>query len=325
MGLLFLRINMNNTKKLTTGAMLLAIVGALMMIDRQFSFMFETIIIMFMPVIIIIYSAMYELREGLILSVCLLILTFVLGDPTYAFVNVPIAVIVGIGYSFGIKKNFDRTKLMIIAMILFVIGEIVVAFIVSPILGFSIPNQIAELNEIYSEVLAQTGYGLNVFDQMGVNSTNLILVILVLSTILMGVMEGLIIHIISSFLLNRFKIKIIEKSSIISMNLNPIVAYICFIAFGSMLFLQRFDNETIKLIIITLSMIGSIVLLYFGYLYLITYLRLRTGRRSFGLLLILGIILTVPLSIFILVIVGFLYGAGPLKTKLANLGANNKQ
>lgn len=315
---------MNNTKKLTTGAMLLAIVGALMLIDRQLSFVFETIIIMFMPVVIIMYSSMYELREGLLLSVCLLILTFILGDPEYAFVNVPIAVIVGIGYSFGIKKNFNRTKLMIIAMILFVIGEIIVAFIVSPILGFSIPDQIASINEVYGEVLNQTGYNINVFEQLGINASNLILIMLVLSTLLLGVMEGLIIHIISSFLLNRFKIKTIEKGGVISFNLNPVVAYICFISFGSMLFLKYFDNENIKLAIITVSMIGSMVLLYYGYIYAVTYLRLRTGRRSFGLFLIMAIIFLFPLSFFALIIIGFLYGAGPLKAKLQNFGVNNK-
>lgn len=314
---------MNNTKKLTTGAMLLAIVGALMLIDRQLSFMFETIIIMFMPVVIIIYSTMYELREGIILSVSLLILTFILGDPEYAFVNVPIAVIVGLGYSFGIKKNYGKRKLMIIAMILFVIGEIVVAFIISPLLGISIPEQIASIQGMYNDVLNQSGLDINTLSLFGVDLTSLILVMLVLSTILLGVMEGFIIHLISLFLLNRFKIKTIENGAVFTFNLNPIVAYICFISFASIYFVSRIDNETIKLIVISLSMIGSIILFYFGYIYLITYLKLKTGRKSFGLFIIVGIILLFPVSMIVLVIIGFLYGSGPLKNKLANLGATN--
>ena len=36
---------MNKTKKLTTGAMLLAIVGALMLLDRQFSYLFDVYIV----------------------------------------------------------------------------------------------------------------------------------------------------------------------------------------------------------------------------------------------------------------------------------------
>ena len=58
---------MNKTKKLTTGAMLLAIVGALMLINRQLSYMFEELIVMMAPVVIIIYSTMYDLKDGAIL------------------------------------------------------------------------------------------------------------------------------------------------------------------------------------------------------------------------------------------------------------------
>ena len=317
---------MNNTKKLTTGAMLLAIVGALMLIDRQLSFMFETIIILFMPVIIIIYSTMYELREGIILAVCLLILTFVLGNPAYGFINIPIAVIVGLGYSYGIKKNFNKRKLMIIAMILFVIGEVIVAFIVSPLLGISIADQVKSLGDIYSEALSQaTPGGINPIEQLGINFSNLILVMLVLSTLLLGVMEGFIIHILSLFLLNRFKIKTIEKGGIISLDMNPIVAYVCFGCFASAYFIGAVDNETVKLLLITLSMIASIILFYYGYMFIITYLRLRTGRRQTGLLIIVAIVLTIPLSLIILVIIGFLYGAGPLKRKLMNVNTGDQQ
>ena len=311
---------MNNTKKLTTGAMLLAIIGALMLIDRQLSFMFETFIIMFMPVVIIIYSTMYDLKAGALLSFCLLVLTFVLGDPEYAFINVPIAVIVGMGYSVGVKKNLDKSKLMIIAMVLFIIGEIVVAFIVTPLLGFSIPQQIASIQEMYGEMMGPSNMGLNVFEQMGINISSLLLVLLVLSTILLGIMEGFIIHILSLFLLQRFKIKNIDRGNIISYNLHPAVAYISFLAFGAMMFIPKFDNETIKLIIVVFAMIGSMILLYYGYLFVIVYLRIVTQKKSIGFIVIIVMLLTIPFSIVALIIIGFLYGAGPLKSVLENKG-----
>ena len=77
---------MNKTKKLTTGAMLLAIVGALMLLDRQFSYLFDVYIVMMIPVVIIIYAAMYELKDGGILCVCLGILTFIIGSSSLNYV-----------------------------------------------------------------------------------------------------------------------------------------------------------------------------------------------------------------------------------------------
>lgn len=319
---------MNNTKKLTTGAMLLAIVGALMLIDRQLSYMFETFIIMMMPVVIILYSTMYTLREGLILSVCIIILTFILGDPAYAFVNGPIAVIVGIGYSFGIKKNFSQKKLMIISMVLFIIGEIAVAFIVSPLLGLSIADQVSSIETMYNEALKQAGAtaALGTFSALGINFSNLILVLLVISTFFLGVMEGLIIHIITLFLLNRFKIKTIDKGRVIPFNLNPVIAYICFFGFASIYAVSYVSSESIKILLITISTVCSIILFYFGYIFVVAYIKTRTGKKISGLFLFIVIFLTIPASLIILVIIGFLYGAGPLKKKLqSNPGANNPQ
>lgn len=312
---------MNNTKKLTTGAMLLAIVGAVMLIDRQLSFLFQELIIMLAPAIIIIYSAMYDIKDGAILSVSLLIIGFLLGS-TYTFCYMPISVIVGLGYSFGIKKNLDKTKLMLISMILFIIGEVIVTFVVTPIIGLSIPEQLAELKTIYEEMLSKTGNSMDVFNQIGINIDSLLLVVFVISTILMGIGEGFIIHILSLFLLLRFKIKEIEKGSLININLSPSVAYICFIAFASLAFVGRIDNETIKLLLISLSFLGLIVLAYYGYIFVIVYLKLRSHNKSIGILVILAIILGLPFSIIILVIIGFLYGSGPLKRSLENLRTN---
>ena len=261
------------------------------------------------------------------LSVCILILTFILGDPTYAFVNVPIAVIVGLGYSFGIKKSFSQKKLMIASMFLFMVGEVVVAFIVSPLLGISVADQVTSIQTIYTDAFAQAGAGtaLDAINTLGINFSNLVLAMLVIATLLLGVMEGLIIHVISLFLLNRFKIKVVDKGTVIPVNLNPVVAYICFIGFAGMYAVNFVNNETIKILLITVSMVCAIVLFYYGYIFVVAYIKARSGRKISGLLLFIVIFLTMPMSIIILVIIGFLYGAGPLKKKLQSTGANNPQ
>lgn len=314
---------MNKTKKLTTGAMLLAIVGALMLINRQLSYMFEELIIMMAPVVIIIYSSMYDLKDGAILSISLLILGFLLGS-TYSYMYLPISVIVGMGYSFGIKKNFDKKKLLIIAIALFLLGEVVITFVVSPLLGIDIASQVQEMKTIYTDLMAKSGLGSDPMAQYGINLNSLILVSLVLSTILIGIMEGLIIHILSMFLLYRFKIKTFNSGSVLSFNLNPVVAYLCFIATFGLYFINKVDNETVKLVIITLAMVGMIVLVYYGYLFVVMYMKLKTGKKSVSFIIVLVIIFTMPLSLIILTILGFLYGAGPLKNLLLDKGKGNQ-
>ena len=92
---------------------------------------------------------MYELKDGLVLSVSLLILGFLLGS-TYTYINLPISVIVGVGYSMGIKKNLSKQKLLAISMMLFVIGEVIVTFIITPILGISLADQLNALQKAFT-------------------------------------------------------------------------------------------------------------------------------------------------------------------------------
>ena len=127
---------MNKTKKLTTGAMLLAIIGALMLLDRQFSYFFDVYIVMIIPVVIIIYSAMHDIKDGAILSVCLLIITFIIGSSSFNYLcYVPLGIIVGLGYSFFLKKNYSKQVLLLASIVLYTIGEIIVAFVLMPIFG----------------------------------------------------------------------------------------------------------------------------------------------------------------------------------------------
>ena len=72
------------------------------------------------------------------------------------------------------------------------------------------------------------------------------------------------------------------------------------------------NNELVKYIVLCAGMMAFMVLVYFGYIYLAVYLKLRFGKNM-TLFLMLGLILFFPLSLFILMIVGFLYGSGPLK------------
>jgi len=95
---------MNQTKKITTGAMMLAIVGAAMLLDRQFSYAFDVLISLVMPIIIIIYATKYTLTDGALLCVGLAVICFLFeGLTSTTFLYLPVTIITGLGYSYGLK------------------------------------------------------------------------------------------------------------------------------------------------------------------------------------------------------------------------------
>ena len=71
---------MNQTKKLTQGAMMLAIIGALILVDRVAAYFFTELIVLLIPVVIIMYSTMHTLSDGMVLSVGMIIISFLLGN-----------------------------------------------------------------------------------------------------------------------------------------------------------------------------------------------------------------------------------------------------
>lgn len=293
--------------------MLLAIIGALMLLDRQFSYFFDVYIVMIIPVVIIIYSAMHDIKDGAILSVCLLIITFIIGSSSFNYLcYVPLGIIVGLGYSFFLKKNYSKQVLLLASIILYTIGEIIVAFVLMPIFGIDLAAQINQLKDAFISSSSTLGMDLSLID------LNVILPLaIVLSTIFMGILEGFLTHVVTLMLLKKFKIKDIDNKSIVPLEPGTKLTYVCIILVFLMMLSNRYltnliSSETIKYILLSAGMIGFMILCYFGYIYLIIYFRIRF-QKNMALYVILGTFLFFPLSLFVLMIVGFLYGSGPLK------------
>lgn len=293
--------------------MLLAIIGALMLLDRQFSYFFDVYIVMIIPVVIIIYSAMHDIKDGAILSVCLLIITFIIGSSSFNYLcYVPLGIIVGLGYSFFLKKNYSKQVLLLASIVLYTIGEIIVAFVLMPIFGIDLAAQINQLKDAFISSSSTLGMDLSLID------LNVILPLaIVLSTIFMGILEGFLTHVVTLMLLKKFKLKDIDNKSIVPLEPGTKLTYICIILVFLMMLSNRYltnfiSSETIKYILLSAGMIGFMILCYFGYIYLIIYFRIRF-QKNMALYVILGTFLFFPLSLFVLMIVGFLYGSGPLK------------
>ena len=301
---------MNKTKKLTQGAMLLALAGALMLIDRQLSFMLETFLLLIYPVVIIVYSSMYDLKDGAVLSFGLLVIGFLFGSLT-THIYLPLAIILGIGYSYGVKKQFSKQQLLLVAVCLFILGEVLITFAIQPLLGLSIEQQLATLDEMMAAYTEAIGA-----QSMGINLSLVMKASFVFAIFLVGLMEGFIVHMFAIMMLRRFKIKDIGSISVAELKISPLLAYLSFVALFGIFFAQKFESNEILFVILTICyMAGAVILIYNGYLFMLVYGRV-VMQKNISLILILGIILLFPFSLFILIFLGFFYGAGPLERYL---------
>lgn len=307
---------MNKTKKLTQGAMMLAILGALILIDRMTAYWFTELVVLVAPIIIIMYSAMQSLKDGLLLSVGVIIISFLLGNfQTMYLIYIPVGVVTGIAYSFGVTKGLDKTTLVFIACSTYVVGELIASYVVYPILGFPVAQMIEELRVALNQAGSMAGFDYaTVFNSAGFSFDKVLVIIYLLSTILMGAMEGLLIHILSLFLLKRFKIKDLGRVNLWDIKPNKVVAYISFLSLFSFFFRNSITNETLYYVLITIAILGSVVLLYYGYIFIVLYGAI-VAKKNIGFIVVLFAFI-IPALLIGLIIIGFLYATGPLRTYL---------
>ena len=307
---------MNKTKKLTQGAMMLAILGAMILLDRMTAYWFTEFVVLIAPIIIIMYSAMQTFKDGLLLSVGVIIISFLLGNfQTMYLIYIPVGVITGLVYAYGIKKGLDKRTLCFLAIITYAVGEIISAYVIYPILGFPVAQMIEELKVSLTGVgsIAGIDYA-SLFENVGFDFSKLLVIMYLVSTIIMGAMEGILIHILSVFLLKRFKIKDLGNMNLWDLKPNKILSYACFLSTFAFFFKDKITNETLYYIAITLAIIGSVLLIYYGYIFLCLYGAIVL-RKNIAMLYII-ISFFIPVLIIGLIIMGFLYGAGPLRQYL---------
>ena len=308
---------MNKTKKLTTGAMLLAIIGAAMIIDRQLSYAFTNFIVLLVPIVIATYSTMYKVSDGILLCVGLLVFTVLFGSLT-TYIYMPISIIVGVAVAVAIEKGFDRRKINFVAIITYTIAEILVVYAIMPLLGVSVSSQISSYIEAFNQMVKYSGMETTINSLIG-NLSSLMAVMLVASTVLMGILEGFLTSLLTAFVLKRFNIKDIGLNSPLDIKMPVWLAYTLMILTCLYMFVSNggIENETIKYIVLALSAVASLILVYYGYFFVILYIRKMKMKINI-FLVILAIILLLPLSYIILIVVVFLYVSGPLRKIIEN-------
>ena len=304
---------MKNTKEITTGAMLLAIYGAILLIDRQLSFLFTEIVVLAAPVLIIVFGNMYNFKDGMIFSIALLIISMIVSPSVYSYFYLILGSIIGNVYNFLLHKGVNTKILLLVTVILFIIADIAYMFIVSPLLlNYTFEQELVFVKETMNEVLPPEI--LSSFSLLGISFDDMLKTIGLISFVLVGLMEGLIVHFISILVLKRFKINISANVNQLLV-LKPVAAYILFIG-SALIFAARFiDNSMAASICIGISSVCMLVLCYYGYVFILMFLRVRY-QKSYTLLVILAIVFLFPISLYFLLFIGFLYGAGPLKKYL---------
>lgn len=269
-----------DTRRITEGAMMCAIVGVLLFVNRQLANAIELFMYWVLTFPILIYTARYGLKYGILVSVCMLLLGFMLAAPTTIF-YLFICLVTGVVYGVGVKQHWKNGYLLLLTGILTFLSYLLTTIVFAAFFGYD-PNE--------DVLLVKNLLSLFHISQEAVVLDHLVMSVAVISAACLSILQTICIHLLSMLLLKRLSIPTNPMKSLVQMRLSRFCGYMIlgiWILFflGNVLKL----NQELQSLLFAISLCAA--LLAIGYGVFLCMLWAAQHRKHFILLIILASIL----------------------------------
>ncbi len=281
---------------ITYGALFAALVGVLVYINRLTANFIDIYFFWIIPIIVIVYRCKFDLRDTLLTCLAMLLLTIVLAGPIststfYVFASVIAGVIYGQGLMNGKSGLFLIGSVIAVSLVVMFLST----FVFASFFGYDITEELKILQDViqmYSQQIGKSNpeVASAILSMFG---DNMLMTIIIISSILSSVLEGILVHLLAYIALKRLKIATLPPMKPISEIYCPnwlkfVVFAILFATMGAKFMgINDYDN-----IIQPLELIALAICYFFGYICIATFIALRRGNRkaNFASSLLIGII-----------------------------------
>lgn len=291
-----------NIRKITDGAMMIAIVGAILLMDRQLAGTLSSFLLFLFPLPMVFYSARYGFRSSGMVLGALLALVFILGTPQSIFF-VGAESVIGTVYGSGIHKGTDNRRIMLRTLFLAGVVELLAMVVFASFFGYDITAEIKEYTAIIDQISNESGYTLPI----SFTNENSLRNLLVISAVLTGVLEGMVTHLVSRLMLKRLRFTVPKSVPLSQYHPAKWTGYLAFFAVCAYYYsiARPFGDAIYQTAFQAAGTLGLIYLIGFGILAVMILLPRRFP--GIGGWIILIVILLFVFMAMALMITGFLY------------------
>lgn len=261
------------TLKITYGAMIVALFGVLLLINRQTGGMFESIMMFLLPIPLVAYGARYGFKTGLAAWASAVFISIFVSTPaTMAYAGCEAFVGLVLGSCIYHKK--DMTKSMLLVMLLCVISELFNAVIVAAISGQSLSLYVSEMQAAMNQSMELIGKYMGSDPRMeqqmalmkSMMSDDFVARLLLVSMAFSGAIQGFVIYEVSLLILRRLHIAV-PKPKPVAMYRPPF--WTAYLGIGAFIlynysFAKPFENEIVQSIAQVVGIVGLMYLMCFG-------------------------------------------------------------
>lgn len=257
-------VTMNSMKKttlqITEGAMILAMMGVFLLVDRQLAGSLSSVFAFVMPLPMAVYTRKHGGKIGLMVLVAAFFLNIVLVNPLSLFLVSAQEII---GFFYGYLANHGQNfKQILWKMVIFGVLVQLIDFTISlKVFGVNLDSQVKEMTDLFPNIVKM--YQPSVLKNL-----------VYLSSILLGMLQALSTCLLSQVLLDRLKIQspVLERFG----NQKPrsLYGYLSTAAVILFIYLMRrpLSQEILQMLGLTIGLVGLVYLMFWGCLCLIAWL-----------------------------------------------------
>ncbi len=308
----------NSVRRITDGAMMIAIVGALLLIDRQLGNSLAYTFMFVLPLPMVFYTTKYGAKSSIPVMIAMVLISFIVSTPQTVF-YIAGESLIGLIYGNGIKKNTSQGKLIIVTMLIASIIQIVDLVLLGALLGYGLKEQAIELENMLMTAFETA----NVVVPENMFTGQFLTTIIVVSSAFLGVLQGYVTHMLSRILLKRLHFNVAPPQSLFEYYPPKWMGYVALL-FTILYYYtvsNPVENEILQSVLQTLGVIGFIFLVCMGFIFMILFLRLQFPRAK-GLVIIIALFLFLTMPM-VLIFSGFLYITTDTHRKIMEGGLQN--
>jgi len=302
----------NNVRKLTEGAMMVALIMGLSIVNRQFAVLISSFNIIFVPIPLIIYGVRYNYIDLYVPIFSVIFLSFIFLGVSMDFILSIFGCLVGYSYVYSYSKKLSKSTILIRVIIISAIGEIIATVALASLFGIDINASVDETINILNSV----SYIKDMISYYGDNLKSIVFTMLIFGTIITGALEAVITHLLSTIILARLGYKFVKKTALYDYYINKIWAYILFlISFSYPIIYPKIMDHLIANVYICFWVTSVCILITFGFICL-RLIGVVKFKKNITLLLVVGFLLLPNLMLYVYMAAGFIYNSTDLRIQL---------
>ena len=301
-----------NTQKLTFGALLVAVFGVLLLLNRQTGAMLEETFVFLFPIPMVAFSARYGWKDSVPVFVCTVLISIFCGIFSSAFYAVTQSFI-GMVYGSCLHAKRDMNRTMLLVMALSAVSSLLSSVVLASLFGINIQEDIAFMQTAMTESLEKAGISMSSSQGQAISlmlQPDSLLRMFIVSMLFMGLVQGFIVCQLSVLILRRLRFPIAKPAPITSYyppRWTGVVAFILFMGYGTAVAMPQTTGreEMMRSLAQSAGLCAYMYLICFGYLGGLFLLRaFGPASKAVNVILAVILILVIP-QIF--VFVGFAY------------------